>query len=132
MMLELVLRIVLGSLLFLSSILKLPDVKGFAKIILMYGMFDYQTSKVFAWFVVLGELVTAMLLFTGPVRLASILALGFLGMATGGVLYALIKGNRMSNCGCYGTAFKVPLNWRKLLENLVWVFLALALVVVAW
>lgn len=131
-MLELVLRIILGSLLFLSSILKLPDVKGFAKIILMYGMFDYQTSKVFAWFVVLGELAAAMLLFTGPVKLASILALGFLGMATFGVAFALVKGNRMANCGCYGTAFKVPLDWKKLLENLVWIILAAALVVVAW
>jgi len=119
-------RTVLGLLLVITGILKIPDRKGFFVILVEYDLFPVWFARLSSVLLPWGELVigTWLLLRVSPLYSVA-LALLYLTSTSLITLFALLKGKRISNCGCYGTAIKSPLTWLKFCENVIWVLMAL-------
>lgn len=123
-----IIRFAFGALFLFSSILKLRDMKGFYVIFLQYGILKGKIAKMGAYLLAFGELVIGIGLISGFImELFSGLLLLFLIMSTGSISYVLYNKKKLANCGCYGTAIKVPVNKKKLLENIILLLLALYL-----
>lgn len=115
-----ILRIILGLLFTLSSIFKMPDLKGFSTIVASYGLLPKQLVKPSSYSLPFIELAIGLaLLFGIYLREAAFLGIIMMMNANIFVIYAYFT-RKLDNCGCYGIAFKVPVNLNKLIENLVW------------
>ena len=124
------LRLVLGIVFFVSGLLKLPDLKGFYIIVVRFNIIKGLLAKSFAYALPFAEIVIGFsLIFAYQVKIASIIALIMLINSTFALIYVLIKKKKLDNCGCYGTALKVPVSWGKVIENLVWLILTILLVI---
>jgi uncharacterized membrane protein YphA (DoxX/SURF4 family) len=119
-------RIIIGLLLAISAILKLPDLKGFAAIVQGYRLLPYKIAKPLAYSQPFVELIIGIWLLTNyQLVYASFFATGALIVATIFIAHALRKKIYLENCGCFGTTVKIPVSWRKLIENIIWVLLSL-------
>src|SRR3989344_8096608 len=123
-------RLFIGFMFIFSGFVKLPDLKGFWKIVIQYGVVPPKLTKPFAYSQPFIEMVIGAGILVGTIPvLWTGLALGMLVVATYFVYAGLRKGKEMENCGCFGVAFKVKLTWRKFWENVIWILLALQLFV---
>jgi len=124
----LIAKFILVILFIISGALKLPNLKQFYYNFLSYDILKGKIAKFLAYSLPFGEIVLGLALITGLYSvLLSSLALAFLLINTFAVIYALYKKKKMDNCGCYGALVKVPLDWKKLVENIIWVVIALYL-----
>lgn len=130
--LAIVFRILLGILFTTTGMLKLPDLHGFYIILLTYNMFPKWLARISAIVLPFAELILGFLLLTGimPLPVISVTLL-FLIQSTLIVCIALIKKQNIENCGCYGTMFVSPVTWKKLVENIVWIVLAVTVLYTA-
>ena len=126
-----IVRIVLGFLLLYSGFAKIPDLKGFRIIVLSYGILPKSFAKLFAFFLPFVDLVAGAGLFLNlyPPWFA-LLFLVLLVVSTIGILILLAKKKKMENCGCFGTAVKIPIGKAKVAENTFWIVLGLFLFLV--
>lgn len=123
-------RFVLATLLVVSGFLKVSDLRGFADIVQRYNVMPRRLARFSAYVQPFGEIVVGGILFSGSrLVLGAALALVSLSVATFFVAYALVRKVKLDNCGCYGTTVKVPVSWRKVVENVLWILLALYLLV---
>ncbi len=123
-------RLFIGYMLIFSGFVKLPDLKGFWRIVMQYGIVPPKLTKTVAYTQPFMELVIGLFTLLGifPVLWTALALLMMIG-ATFFVWTGLRKHKAMENCGCFGVAFKVKLTWRKFAENCVWILFALQLFV---
>ena len=121
-------HLLIGYMFIFSGFVKLPDLKGFWKIVIQYGVVPPKLTKTVAYTQPFVELVIGWFVLLGvmPMILAGLALLMMLG-TTYFVWVGLHKNKEMENCGCFGVAFKVKLTWRKFFENCIWILLALQL-----
>ncbi|RJQ21391.1 DoxX family membrane protein [Candidatus Woesearchaeota archaeon] len=118
------LRIVLGLLLIVTGILKIPNLRGFSVIVASYGLLPRVLVRPLAYAQPFVEFVIGAWVLSGKQLFWGALAgLGLMLIANVFVLYALVQKKKMDNCGCYGVAVRVPLTWKKFGENVVWTLL---------
>ena len=123
-------KIILGLLFVISGIVKLPDLNGFFIIVVQYGVLKGKLAKAFAYSFPFVEIIVGLMLLIGYIPLLfSGLVLILLLISTSGVIYAMYQKKKMDNCGCYGVAMKVPIGPKKILENSIWIILAVYLLV---
>ncbi len=123
------LRILLGVLFIITGALKLPNLKGFSIIVASYGLLPRQLVKPAAYLQPFIEFIVGWWILSGKYLLyASIAGLILMLSANVFVIKGLLQKKKMENCGCYGTAIKVPLTWKKLAENILWTILSILLV----
>ncbi len=126
------LRIVLGILFVITGALKFPNLKGFSIIVASYGILPRWAVKPAAYAQPIIEFIVGWWILSGKqLYYAAIAGLLLMLVADVFVAIALIKKKKMENCGCYGTAIKVPLSWKKLAENIVWTALFVILIIAA-
>ena len=114
-------RIIIGILLIVTGILKVPDLRGFFASVLQYRIIKGTFAKIFAYSLPFVEIIVGVALIIGYKPLISSgLALLMLLVSTIGIGIALYKSADIDNCGCYGTAVKVPINKKKLFEDIAW------------
>jgi uncharacterized membrane protein YphA (DoxX/SURF4 family) len=124
-----VFRLVLAALFTFSGVIKLFDLRGFSIIVAKFGMMPRQLVKPFAYTLPFVEAVVGLWLLSNWMLFwSAIAAAGLMVTSQIGVLGALIQKKKIESCGCYGTAIKVPVTWRKFFENCVWLAIALVLV----
>ncbi len=117
-------RIVLGLLFIVTSLLKFHNLKGFSVIVASYDVLPKKLVRPLAYIQPFAEFVVGCWILSGrQLFYAAIAGLLLMVVANTFVLFALIKKRKMDNCGCYGVAVKVPLTWKKFYENLVWILL---------
>lgn len=132
-MLVIILRVILSALFLFSGIVKLFDLRKFSITVAQYGMLPRQLVKPFAYTLPVVETLIGLWLSSAwNIFWAAIAGLALLLISEFGVFVALLQKKKMENCGCFGTAIKVPLTWRKFFENLVWIAIALVLVWRMW
>ena len=127
------LRVWIGLVLLATAAGKLLDVPGFARILEDYEVFPRGSILLWiAWLVSSAELVLALWLFSARrLQAAAVCALllHLLYAAWSGM--ALLRGLRLSNCGCFGVFLARPLTWGTAAEDLVMAALSAALVALA-
>src|SRR5574341_384065 len=123
------LRVILGILFILTGALKFPNLKGFSVIVASYGILPRQLVKPAAYVQPFIEFIVGWWILSGKYLVYSATA-GLLLMLVADlfVIWGLLQKRKMENCGCYGTAVKVPLSWKKLAENIIWTILFILLI----
>ena len=128
-MLRTVLRCSLGALMLATGAGKLMDLAGFVAVIETYGLglseAQAWTAAVIVTAVELG--VGAWLLSTRSLRAAAFTAAALNCAWFALLTTALMRGLRLTNCGCFGVFFARPLRWYSPLEDLVLVAACLLL-----
>jgi methylamine utilization protein MauE len=127
------LRVGIGLVLLATAAGKLLDIPGFARILENYEVFPRGASLLWiAWLVSLAELFLALWLFSARrLRAAALsaLLLHLLYAAWSGM--AILRGLRLSNCGCFGVFLARPLTWRTVEEDVTLAALSAALLLLA-
>ena len=124
------LRIILGLLYIITSAIKFPNLKGFSIIVATYGIIPRKLVKPAAYAQPVIEFIVGAWILSGKnLFYAAIAGLLLMIVANVFVLFALIKKKKMENCGCYGVNIKIPLSWKKFIENLVWTALFIVLAI---
>lgn len=129
---QVLLRVVIGLVLFATAFGKLLDVPGFARILGSYQALPEGSLSTLALAIPLAELALSIWLFSGQ-RLAGA-ALSSAAMHlfyAGWSAAALARGLKLANCGCFGVFLARPLGWSTVLEDLVMVGLSLWLLAAA-
>ena len=121
---------ILGVLFVFSGLVKMPDLKGFSKIVIAYNMLPLKLSRLMGYVLPFVEIITGGILLNGGYVFYGAVA-GLLQLIV--VTFALMKiykrKKKMDNCGCFGTSIKVPVSKRKLAENVFWILLVAYVVV---
>ena len=122
------LRIILGLFYAITGAMKLLNLKGFSIIVATYGILPRKLVKPSAYAQPIIEFAIGLWILSGK-RLfyAAIAGLLMIIIANFFVLTALVKKKKIQNCGCYGVNIKVPLTWKKFLENIIWTALFILL-----
>jgi len=121
---------ILGVLFVFSGMIKLSDLKGFAKIVVAYNMLPIRLSRISGYLLPFGELIAGGLLLNGTyVFHGAVLGLLQLIVVTLALFSVYKRKKKMENCGCFGTGIKVPVSKRKIAENIFWIVLAVYVVV---
>jgi len=115
-----VLRFVIGLVLLATGAGKLLDLRGFAGVLRTYEAFPEGALLPLALAIPLVELAIALWLFSGR-RLAgaAIAAVAIHAAYAGWSAVSLIRGLKLSNCGCFGVFLARPLDWATVVEDLV-------------
>jgi Methylamine utilisation protein MauE len=127
-----VLRFAIAAVLLASAAGKLLDVGGFGEVLRSYRALPEGVVRVFAAGVPVLELGTAAWLASGR-RLLGAAA----GSAVMHAVYAawsaaaVLRGLRLSNCGCFGVYLPRPLTWATVAEDLALVLFSLVLYALA-
>jgi hypothetical protein len=112
-------QILLGMLLFATSLGKALDVEGFLRVIASYQVFPAWLSPFVALGILTAEACLAVWLFSG--RYLAIASLCAFALHVGFLLLAaitLLRGISVPNCGCFGVFFARPLTWGTVVEDL--------------
>ncbi|HEX7253842.1 MAG TPA: MauE/DoxX family redox-associated membrane protein [Thermoanaerobaculia bacterium] len=122
------LRLAIGLVLFATAAGKFLDIAGFARILESYEAFPRDWSLRVAWLVPSVELLLALWLFSsrrlrGAAWSALLMHLFYAAWSA----TALIRGPRLSNCGCFGIFLARPLTWATVGEDLAMAALSAAL-----
>lgn len=126
------LRIILGILFIISASLKFPNLRGFALIIASYGALPRQLVKPAAYLQPFIEFMIGWWILSGKYLLYSAWAgLAMMVVANIFIIKAFVQKRKMKNCGCYGTVVKIPLGWKKIIENGIWTVLFIVLIMAA-
>jgi len=123
------LRIVLGVLFIVPAVLKFSNLKGFSVIIASYNLLPRALVKPLAYAQPFIELfIGAWILWGKQLIYPAIAGLGMMIVADIFVIKAFFGKKKMKNCGCYGADIKIPLTWKKVVENLFWTALFILLI----
>jgi len=121
---------ILGVLFIFSGLVKLPDLKGFSKIVIAYNLLPLKLSRVMGYVLPFVELITGGILLNGGyVFYGAVLGLLQLIVVTFALMKIYKRKKKMENCGCFGTSIKVPVTKRKLAENVFWILLTAYVVI---
>jgi len=121
---------ILGVLFIFSGLLKMPDLKGFSKIVITYNLLPLELSRVMGYVLPFVELITGGILLNGGyVFYGAVLGLLQLIVVTFALMKIYKRKKKMENCGCFGTSIKVPVTKRKLAENVFWILLVAYVVI---
>lgn len=121
----LVLRVIFGIYLAFAGFIKFFDLKGFARIVMTYRILPRWIALPSSYVIPFVEFAVGLLLISGGYGLyVSGAALLLVLISLFFVSAILIQGRRLESCGCLGTAIKIPVNWKKLVEVLVWLVIA--------
>ena len=128
---SIIFRIFLGLILAFGGVMKLFDLKSFKFIVMQFGIIPRSLSKYFSYFLPFVEIIVGLaLLFKFMFNFFIGLTLLMMTVYTIGSSLALYQKKKIDNCGCYGTKIKVPLTWRKIVENIAYVLMALYLILI--
>lgn len=126
------LRILLGILFIMTGALKLPNLKEFSVIVASYGLLPRRLVKPAAYTLPFIEFFVGWWILSGKYLLyGAIAGLALMMLANVFVIYGLIRKKKIENCGCYGANIKIPLDWKKFAENIVWTVLLIVLILAA-
>ena len=126
------LRIILGILFIITSAIKFPNLKGFSVIVASYNLLPRKLVKPAAYAQPIIEFAIGWWILSGQYLLyAAIAGLLMMIVANIFIINGLMQKKKMENCGCYGVAIKVPLTWKKLVENIIWTVLLIVLILAA-
>ena len=126
------LRFAIGAILLVSAGGKLLDIAGFAGVLKTYAAFPDAILLPLSLAIPLAELALALWLFSGQFLAAAAAAsvvMHFLYAAWSAI--SVLRGLRLSNCGCFGVFWPRPLGWTTVLEDLVLMAASLALAILA-
>jgi uncharacterized membrane protein YphA (DoxX/SURF4 family) len=126
------LRILLGILFIMTGALKLPNLKEFSVIVASYDLLPRRLVKSAAYTLPFIEFFVGWWILSGKYLMyGAIAGLMLMMLANVFVLSGLIRKKKIENCGCYGANIKIPLNWKKLAENIAWTVLLIVLILAA-
>jgi len=126
------LRVILAGLFLFSGVAKMFDLRGFSIIVAKFGMLPRQLVKPFAYALPFLETVLGLWLLSNRILyLSSLGAIALMVVSEIGIAGALIRQKKIENCGCFGATLKVPVTWRKFVENLIWLAIAVILFLTA-
>ena len=114
------LRFAIGAVLLASAAGKLLNIRGFADVLKTYEAFPDQALLPLALAIPLAELALAVWLLSGRNLAAAAVTSAVMHLA-----YALwsaisvLRGLKLSNCGCFGVFWPRPLGWSTVLEDLI-------------
>lgn len=122
----------IGGVLLLAAIGKLLDNRHFAEVLVEWQLFPHWSLLPLGVTASLAELVLAIWLFSEwRLDCAAILSVVFhLGYSAATVI-TLLRGIRLTDCGCFGVLFPHPLNWKMASEDLGFAVLSFVLYVLA-
>ena len=126
------LRFAIGAVLLVTAAGKLLDIAGFADVLKTYAAFPDAILLPLSLAIPLAELALALWLFSGQFLAAAAITsvvMHFLYAAWSAV--SVLRGLRLSNCGCFGVFWPRPLGWTTVLEDLVLMAASLALAILA-
>jgi hypothetical protein len=126
------LRFALGAVLLVTAAGKLLDIPGFADVLKTYEAFPDAILLPLALAIPLAELALGLWLFSGRFLAAAAIAavvMHFLYAVWSAV--SVLRGLRLSNCGCFGVFWPRPLGWSTVLEDLVLMAASFALATLA-
>jgi len=114
------LRILIGLILVTTGIGKLLDVAGFARVLGTYRAFPESLLLPIAIAASVAELLLGIWLFSGRRPFAAALwALAAHLAYAGWSAAAILRGLKLSNCGCFWVFLPRPLGWSTVVEDLV-------------
>ena len=117
---QLALRFSIAAVLLLTGVAKLLDVFAFARIIGTYGVFTESVLLPRAVLVPVAEIALSAWLASGRRLFAAALAaLAMHIVYAGWAASAVVRGLRLSNCGCFGAYFPRRLGWSTVAEDAV-------------
>jgi len=126
------LRVAIGLVLLATASGKFLDIHGFARVVESYEVFPRGGILWIAWLVPFAELILALWLFSSRnLRAAALCAIFIHLLYAVWSMAALLRGLRLSNCGCFGVFLVRPLTRETVLEDSVMAGLSAALAVLA-
>ena len=118
-------RLVLGVVFILASVDKIASPEAFAVSVDAYRLLPFPTVNIFALLVPWLELLCGVLLLAGyMVRGSSLIATILLCLFTFALLSAMARQLNI-DCGCFGGAYRTPVSWTRVGEDLGLLVLAL-------
>jgi hypothetical protein len=129
---RLALRFAIGLLLLATSLGKLFDIQGFQGVLKTYQAFPDGVLLPLSLAIPLAELGLAVWLFIArsPAAAAAVSAGLHLLYACWSAI-SVLRGLKLSNCGCFGVYWPRPLGWSTVIEDLVLAGASLALAVLS-
>lgn len=126
------LRLIIGLVLFATAVAKLLDVAGFTRILRSYQALPDASLPAAGLVIPIGELTLSIWLLSGRRLAVSALASAALHLAYAAWSAAgVLRGLRLSNCGCFGVFLARPLGWSTVAEDAVLVAMSLLLMALA-
>ena len=126
------LRFAIGAILLVTAAGKLLDIPGFADVLKTYKAFPDRILFSLALAVPLAELALALWLFSGRFLVAAAITSVVMHLAYAvWSAVSVLRGLRLSNCGCFGVFWPRPLGWTTVAEDLVMTAASFGLVVLA-
>lgn len=126
------LRFAIGAVLLVTAAGKLLDIPGFMDVLKTYEAFSDSILLSLALAIPLAELALALWLFSGqflPAAAVTAVVIHFAYAVFSAV--SVLRGLRLSNCGCFGVFWPRPLGWSTVAEDLVMTAASFGLVVLA-
>jgi len=112
------LRLTIGFVLLATAAGKLLDVSGFARVLETYEAFPGWSVPLLAWAIPSIELGLALWLFSGRgLRAGAAASLGMHLTYAAWSAVSLLRGLKLSNCGCFGVFLARPLGWATVVED---------------
>jgi uncharacterized membrane protein YphA (DoxX/SURF4 family) len=113
------LRLFIGTVFVVTAVGKLLDVSGFASVIGTYQVFADPVLLPLAVLVPAAELFLGAWLFSGRSPFAAAIAAFAMHVVYAGwAASAVVRGLKLSNCGCFGVFLPRPLGWSTVVEDL--------------
>jgi hypothetical protein len=114
------LRFAIGVILLATAVGKLLDVPGFARILAQYRALPDWTLMPLAAAIPVAELVLAIWLFSGRrLAAAALTSIALHASYAAWSAAAVLRGLKLSNCGCFGVFLARRLSWSTVVEDLV-------------
>jgi Methylamine utilisation protein MauE len=126
------LRFAIGAVLLASAAGKLLDIAGFSSVLKTYEAFPDGILLPLAIAIPLAELALALWLFSGQFLAAAAITSVVMHLAYAvWSAVSVLRGLRLSNCGCFGVFWPRPLGWTTVAEDLVLAAASFALAILA-
>ena len=126
------LRFAIAGVLLVSAAGKLLDIAGFTDVLKTYQAFPDAILLPLSIAVPLGELALALWLFSGqflPAAAVTSVVMHFVYAVWSAV--SILRGLRLSNCGCFGVFWPRRLGWSTVAEDLILMAASFALATLA-
>jgi uncharacterized membrane protein YphA (DoxX/SURF4 family) len=122
------LQVFIGGIFLASAIGKALDLPGFAHVLKTYQAFPDTALLPVATAVTAVEFVLGVWLLSGwNLRISAVVAAGLNTIYAGWMALSLLRGLELTNCGCFGVFFPLPLRWYSPVEDFVLAALCVAL-----
>ncbi len=126
------LQFFIATFLLATSVGKLLDVRGFARVLLTYDSLPEGTALPVALGLSLLELGLSLWLFSGvKLKFAALAAIVLHVQFTAVAVSANLRGLDIPNCGCFGVFLARPMTWATVAEDVLLTILCVALFVLA-